>query len=614
MFYKLVFRNSRRERKENGLFFSSLLVAIVAFYIILSLPYQDVMRFLARMESDAVNRLLAMIPAFYGLTLCLMFFLIYYASRFQLERRRHEFGVYLMSGMRRIKLFALLLAEDFQNSVAALLLGLPIAVLLSELISLLTARLVGLGIIGHQSSFSLTAALETAAGFLLIKFAAFLILSGKISRQEIGTLLADQPEGVRPQKPWPVYAVALIGGIGCLAAAYTKAIRGLAWYHIMEMGRTLFLGTAGTFLLFWGLRLPLGLLARRKKSGRHLHVFHFRQLQETVISRSGALALGSLLLLAALCFFGAGVAISRFYGEAEHILDYTFVEEWGERSAEEIRQALQEQGLEEQFSHLFEVKVGYIRTTEDYEHAFEMKPVLEALDELQHSSDTSADSSEDSWRNGSSLQNHLRQYTYPHLIALSGYNELLAAAGLPELMLGEKEAALFQDAEFANEEDVELLNTILKTRPKAQLDGQEITLTGEVQTASIVTDRSITLALALILPDEAFDYYTQENYDIYLNGILAEEAYAHDGLMAAISSLNEKLDAAGLPYGSYLQNMGRQLFYMVAASYITIYLAIIFLLIADTMIGVQFLTGQRKPGHRDRSLEEIQCFRTYISA
>ncbi len=86
------------------------------------------------------------------------------------------------------------------------------------------------------------------------------------------------------------------------------------------------------------------------------------------------------------------------------------------------------------------------------------------------------------------------------------------------------------------------------------------------------------------------------------------------GAGVAIPSLNEKLDAAGLPYGSYLQNMGRQLFYMVAASYITIYLAIIFLLIADTMIGVQFLTGQRKPGHRDRSLEEIQCFRTYISA
>ena len=69
MFSNLVFRNSRRGRKENGLFFTSLVISIVAFYIILSLSKQDVMIFLAEMESDAVNKLLLMIPVFYGMTL-----------------------------------------------------------------------------------------------------------------------------------------------------------------------------------------------------------------------------------------------------------------------------------------------------------------------------------------------------------------------------------------------------------------------------------------------------------------------------------------------------------------------------------------------------------------
>ena len=79
MFFKLVFRNSRRSRKENGLFFVSLLLSVIAFYIILSLPRQDVMLFLKEMESDAVNRLLGIVPLFYGVTLGLLFFLIYYA-------------------------------------------------------------------------------------------------------------------------------------------------------------------------------------------------------------------------------------------------------------------------------------------------------------------------------------------------------------------------------------------------------------------------------------------------------------------------------------------------------------------------------------------------------
>ena len=236
MFFELIARNSKRSRKENGLFFTTLLVSVVAFYIILSLSRQDVMLFLRKMESDAVNRLLSMIPVFYVLTLVVLFFLIYFASKFQLERRRHEFGMYLMMGMTRNRLFVLLLAEDVRSSVIALLIGLPAGVLLSELISLVTARLVGLGIIGHRFTLSLYAVLLTAAGFFLIKLAAFLILSAKISRQEIGSLLSEKPEETKKQYPAFVYGLALLAGVLCLGTAYYLAIRGMSWSQIRMMG------------------------------------------------------------------------------------------------------------------------------------------------------------------------------------------------------------------------------------------------------------------------------------------------------------------------------------------------------------------------------------------
>ena len=51
--------------------------------------------------------------------------------------------------------------------------------------------------------------------------------------------------------------------------------------------------------------------------------------------------------------------------------------------------------------------------------------------------------------------------------------------------------------------------------------------------------------------------------------------------------------------------MGRQLFYTVAASYLTIYLAIIFLVVANTAIGVQFLMGQRKTHKRYHTLVHL---------
>lgn len=575
MFFDLVSRNSKRSRTENGLFFASLLISIVAFYIILSLSRQDVMVFLSKMESDAVNRLLKLIPIFYAMTLVILFFLIYYASRFQLERRRHEFGVYLMMGMRRFKLFFMLLAEDFYSSVAALLIGLPTAVCLSEFISLVTARLVGLGIIGHRFSLSFQAVVWTAVGFLLIKLAAFLILSGKIARQEIGALLVETPEGTKKALPTAFYTAALLIGVIFLSAAYGMAIKGLAWQAPIVMAACLLLGFTGTMLLFYGLRSVMGYLAKHGRKQKKLQSFTFRQLEENVIHRSGALAVSSLLLLAGLCCFGAGVAIAKHYrGTEQHVLDYTF--DSYETTLADIRERLAAQGLDNLFSELFEMKTGYIRTTEDWDHAFLMEAVIEEIGGQPESSDRDI------------LLNNLGYATYPHLICLSDYNRLLDAAGLPVLSLAEGELGVYMDRDNTSQGQIDLMNSALAAEPQVFLDGESFCLTGTVQTVSLVTDRSVTLSFALIVPDTLFAYYTKGEYDVYANGILNPGETAGKSLMQAISEANDRLKDTGLSYESYLQNMGRQLFYVVAASYITIYLAIIFLIIANTVIGVQF--------------------------
>ncbi|MDD3404189.1 MAG: ABC transporter permease [Hespellia sp.] len=595
MFFKLVSRNSKRSRKENGLFFASLLISIVAFYMIQSLSHQDVMIFLAKMESDAVSKLLMMIPLFYGLTLIILFFLIYFASKFQMERRRHEFGVYLMMGMRRSRLFLMLLAEDFRSSVTALLIGLPIAVLLSELVSLITARLVGLGIVGHRFSISLTAILMTAAGFLFIKLTAVLILSGKIARQEIGTLLVEAPEVGKKEKPQVVYVAALITGVLLLAAAYGMAISGIAWSSVPRMGMTLLMGLSGTLLFFFGLRSVMGFFAGHMKKGKELQTFTFRQLEEHVIYRSNTLAISSLLILAALCCFAAGVAMVQTHsGSEQHTLDYTFTD----HSAEEVSRTLSEYNLESQFSELFDIKIGFVRTEEnDYDNSFQMESVMQALRDMPKS------------RGRDTLLNNLGYEESPYMISLSGYNQILALAKKPAIELKESQATVYIDPEFAIYDMDQLLNQIMKRNPEVQIRGEKYHLTNEVQTLSIVTDRSITLSFALIVPDEVFEDLTGGEYSSYVNGVLNPDKIKGKSLLNAISETNQKLDRTGLVYESYLQNMGRQLFYVVAASYITIYLAIIFLIIANTVIGVQFLTSQQKTGKRYQTL--IQLGATY---
>ena len=588
MFSKLVSRNSKRDRKNNGLYFSSMVLSIISFYIILSLTHQDVMHFLKQIESDAVNKLFSMIPILYVATLFILFFLVYFSSSMQMERRKHEFGVYLTLGMRRSKLFLLLLLEDLRNSVLALGIGLPISILISELISLITAKIVGLGIIEHQFSLSTTALVYTVIGFLAVKLAVFVLLSAKTANMEIGNLLAYSPSGIKKLLPKGVYLLASVLGILLLGTAYYLGMSRRAWENVITMGITVLLGTLGTILLFFGMRLFIDFLVKLGNN-RKLHAYNFRQIQELVIQRSTILAICSLLIFSALCLFGAGVAISSGNsGNQTHVLDYTFRDSKQETDenldVNAVKKELEAAGLVSQFSKILQIKVG--QTKEHESVSFE-----EVIKELKNQKDN---------KNKEILLHKFKQSTNSHLIPVSEYNELKKAANLPPLELTNKEAYLYMGKDFLPDES--LVNSVLKTKPQIKVMGNDVKLIGEVESLPIVTDHEITLSVALIVPDEIFMSYTDGRYSNYVSGILAPELVKEKGLMRAISDTNEKLNQTSLGYESYIQNMGRQLFYIISASYVTIYLAIIFLVVANTIIGVQFLMGQRQSYRRYQTL------------
>ena len=314
MFYDLVKRNSKRNRKENGLFFVSLIVSIVAFYIILSLEKQDVIIFLKTVESQALEKLFLLIPVLYGLSLFILFFLVYFAGKYQLERRSRELGMYLMLGMKRSKLLLMLFAEELWNSILSLAIGIPLAIFISEVISLVTAKLVGLGIIGHSFSFSLSAVLGTVVGYFIIRLVALIILSGKFSKKEVIELLSDsQTEKQRKINKVVATTKFLLGSV-LLAGAFAIAIAGLAWQSIKLFAITVILGLSGMLLLFQGIGVLFEIILRKKQSKGELKMFTFRQLQESVFLKPNTLAISSLLILMAISCFASGIPVGYLNG------------------------------------------------------------------------------------------------------------------------------------------------------------------------------------------------------------------------------------------------------------------------------------------------------------
>jgi len=593
MFFNMVGRNSRRDRKENGMFFGSLTAAVVLFYMILSLENQDVMQFLHTMESDAVDRLLGLVSVLYGFSLFLIFFLVYFAGKYQMERRSHEFGLYLMLGMKRSRLFGILMAEDMWNSVLALLAGLPLSVFLSEMISLITSRLVGLGIIGHRSSFSVTAVLWTAAGFFGVKFLAFLILSGKIARQEISVLMEEGQEEKQREEQGSSPVLRFAAGLLLLAAAYGTALSGTAWRDVRTMTVTVIVGTAGTFLLFSGLGKRLEAVMLRKKQKKGLYTFTCRQLQENVFLKHRSMAVSSLLILMALVCFSYGIAMGRAAGREEgHAADFTFT--GGEA---DIRRELAAPELKEMLGGLSEVKAGLLFTEEEPEgtghrqHTFGMEQLLEAADKLKDSEEKET------------FKDNLRYFTSPYVISLSGYNEILKMAGKAPIRLSDNETAFYTDADYSDGAYKKVVDEVCRMRPVVTIDGEDHKVTGTLCTENLVADRLITISLGLILPDKVFDrLFAGEEVNVYWNTYVQRELVEEKGLLQAVMQVNSLLKKTDLEYESYLQGIGRQMFYNVASTYVSLYLAAIFLIIGNTVIGVQFLMQQKKCGKRYRML------------
>ena len=225
MFFNLTWRNAKRSRSENLIYFLTMITAVAMFYIVLSLGQQDVIRFLSEIESDAVERLLTnLLPTVYLCALLFVFFLVVFANKYQLECRSRELGLYLMFGMTKIKLFIQIMTEGLITSFLALLGGLVCGGFLSEAISLTTARLVGHGIITHQLSFSVSAAIFTSLGFLIIQFVALFVLCGKLFRKELHQLvygeMAKKQRTGNPYVSFVSFAIGTVILLDCCRAFY----------------------------------------------------------------------------------------------------------------------------------------------------------------------------------------------------------------------------------------------------------------------------------------------------------------------------------------------------------------------------------------------------------
>ena len=195
------------------------------------------------------------------------------------------------------------------------------------------------------------------------------------------------------------------------------------------------------------------------------------------------------------------------------------------------------------------------------------------------------------------MLNNLSMKSDPYFISLSSYNAMLTSVGKAPIQLEANEVVMYSDEDHSNYYDI--LRRALQNNPSVQIGEDQFKLLPTLYTNNVVADRAITLTYALIVPDVVYDNYIGRFQETWLwNMSLNPEFIEEKGLMQAIYEVDQLMNTSGLDYESYLSSMGRQLFYTVAGSYTTFYLGIMFLIIANTVLGINFLMQQRSTRHR----------------
>ena len=190
----------------------------------------------------------------------------------------------------------------------------------------------------------------------------------------------------------------------------------------------------------------------------------------------------------------------------------------------------------------------------------------------------------------------------PHLLPVSSYNRLLEAAGEEPATIRNDEAIFYLNPDFTgNTQDemfsiLERIATDAQTREKTLLsiDGQPIVLGSSVPMKGLTADENIKIVTALIVSDEVYyKYVAPDTVTVYYSFCIPRETVEKNGLLQSIMQAEKLLKPSGLYYESYLDNFGRQLFYVISGSYTTLYMGFMLLIIACAVLALQFLTQMR---------------------
>lgn len=315
MLFKLSLKNVRKSLKDYAVYFVTLTVGVAIFYVFNAVETQAAVLKIMQRGGDIFNIFSGMLSGVSVLVSLILGFLVIYAGRFLMKRRKREFGMYLLLGLGKRKVSMILFWETLLIGVCSLAAGLLSGLVLSQFMSLFVANLFSEDMTMFRFLFSRTAFEKTILHFLILYLIVILFQTFEIGRCRLITFFQakERSEKVKMRNPWICMVVFLVAA-GMLAYAYYQVTGNAENLHSTKALFCLsVLGIASTFLLFWsvsGLAVKLfGLWERQYYKG--LHAFIFRQLAGKINTTVCVMSIICLMLFVTICVLSASLSVKN---------------------------------------------------------------------------------------------------------------------------------------------------------------------------------------------------------------------------------------------------------------------------------------------------------------
>ena len=317
MLPKIALGNVRKSLRDFSVFFITLVFGVCAFYAFASINDQTAVINLTEQQSEAVSAVMRILSSVSVFVAVILGFLVVYANRFLVRRRKREFGIYLTLGMGRAQVAAIMVMETLAVGVAALVVGLVLGVLLSQVMMYVTANLFEATIPGFAFVFSPGAALSTLACYAAIFALSLLLNVREVSRYRLIDLInADKVSEKVKARSLPVCVVLFLVSLVLMGVAYRTLLENGVMSD--KFGQATALVSVGTALFFFSVS---GFLLRflQGRPGvylRGLNAFTLRQLNSRVNTAWVSITLVCAMLFVAICGVCTGFSVSRGISDA----------------------------------------------------------------------------------------------------------------------------------------------------------------------------------------------------------------------------------------------------------------------------------------------------------